>query len=119
MNSLAQLRTEYTCRNQTPFINNEIQKAIIIRRNNVLKDRNESKKKSFCKQGNICVNTLRKTKKKEYYSNLEVSKVAGNKKFWKTVKNFFSDKSNNFGTINLVENNIVISDDQRIAHVFY
>ena len=118
MNSLAQLRTEYTRRNQTPFVNNEIQKAIIIRRNNVLKDRNESKKKSFCKQGNICVNTLRKTKK-EYYSNLEVSKVAGNKKFWKTVKNFFSDKSNNFGTINLVENNIVISDDQRIAHVFY
>lgn len=100
MNSLAQLRTEYTRRNQTPFINNEIQKAIIIRRNNVLKDRNESKKKSFCKQGNICVNTLRKTEK-EYYSNLEISKVAGNK------------------AINLVENNIVISDDQRIAHVFY
>ena len=118
MNSLAQLRTEYTRGNQTSFINNEIQKAIIIRRNNVLKDRNESKKKSYCKQGNICVNTLRKIKK-EHYSNLEVSKVAGNKKFWKTVKNFFSDKSNNFGTINLVENNIVISDDQRIAHVFY
>ena len=66
---------------------------------------------------NICVNILRKTEK-QYYSNLEVRKVLDNKKFRKTVKNFFSDKSNNFETITLVKNNLVISDNQKIANIF-
>ena len=60
-------------------------------RNKFLKDRTESNKGTYCKQRNICDNILCKTKK-QYYSNLEVSVVADNKKFWKTVKNFFSDK---------------------------
>ena len=64
-------------------------------RNNFLKDRTENNKEAYCKQRNTYVNNLRKTKK-QYYWNLEVSKVAGNKKFWKTVKNLFSDKSNNY-----------------------
>lgn len=50
--------------------------------------------------------------------NLEASKVADNKKFWKIVKNIFSDKSNNFETTTIVENNIVISDNREIADNF-
>ena len=34
------------------------------------------------------------------------------------MKNFFSDKSNNFEAITLVENNVVISDDQKIVDIF-
>ena len=34
------------------------------------------------------------------------------------VKNFFFGKSNNLETITLVENNMVISDDQKIACIF-
>ena len=78
-------------------------------------DRTESNNKTYCKQRNICVNILRK---KQYYSNLEVSKVTDTNKSWKTVKNFFSHKSNNFETITLVENNMVISDDQKKVDIF-
>ena len=59
---------------------------------------------------------MRKTKK-QYYSNLEVNKVADNEKLQKTEKNFISSESNNFETITLVENNMVISDDQKIANI--
>lgn len=61
---------------------------------------------------------MRKTKK-QYYSNGEVNKVADdNKNFWKTVMSFFSNKSSKFKTITLIESNMVISDDQKIANVF-
>ena len=74
-------------------------------------------KKTYWKRRNICVKILRKSEK-QYYSSLDVSKVADNKKFWKTVKNFFFNKSNNFKTINLVENNMAISGDQKITDIF-
>ena len=62
----------------TRALNRELQKDIIIRsklRNKCLKDRSECNKKAYCKH--------RKTEK-QYYSKLEFSKVADNKKFWKT-----------------------------------
>ena len=74
-------------------------------------------KNTYWKQRNICINILRKTEK-QYYSSLDVSKVADNKKFWKTVKNSFFNKSNNFETINLVENKMENSEDQKIADIF-
>ena len=35
---------------------------------------------------------LRKTKKKEYFENNTVKDINDNKKFWKTIKLFFSNK---------------------------
>ena len=90
----------------TLYVRNPKNKAIMTRsklRNKFLKDRTESNKKAYCKQRYICVNILRKTKKK-YYLNLDVRKVANNKNIWKAMKNVFSDKSNNFETITVVEN---------------
>ena len=39
-------------------------------------------------------------------SNLQSSKVIDNKRFWRTLKNLFSDKSKNFETITLIENDM-------------
>lgn len=40
--------------------------------------------------------------------------IRDNEKFWKTVRNYFSDNGNNsFKT--LVESNTIVSDEQRIA----
>ena len=86
-------------------------------RNAFLKEKTESNKKVYCKQRKICVSILHKSKK-QYYLNLEASKVANNKKFWKTGQNLFSDKSNNFKTITLVEINMVISDNQKMVDNF-
>ena len=38
--------------------------------------------------------------------------------FWKTVKSSFSDKSNNFESITLVENYNIVSDDNEVANIF-
>ena len=86
-------------------------------RNNYLKYRAKSNRKACFKQRNICVNILRKTRK-QCHSNPEVSRAAENKKFWKTVKNFLSHKSSNFEKIVMVENDMVISEDQKIADIF-
>ena len=113
-------KTKYIHANQAPFMNKELQKAIMIRsklRNSFLGNRNEFHKKAYFKQINIYVNVFCKTKK-QYYSNFEVCKVADKIFFWKTMKCFFSNKSNNFGTITLIKNNMVISDDHEIVDIF-
>ena len=64
------------------------------------------------------INALLRKTKKAYYSNLNVKGIADNKKFWKTVKSFFSDKSNNFENISLIENGNLLIDDFEIAETF-
>ena len=74
-----------------------------------------TKKHTISKE--ICVSLLRKTKK-AYYLNLNVNDIVDNKKFWKTVKSFFFDKSNNFENISLIENGNLLTDDFEIAEIF-
>ena len=74
-------------------------------------------KKHTNKQRNKCVSLLRKTKK-AYCSNLNVKDVVDNKKFGKTIKSFFSDKSINFENISLIEKGNLLTDDFEIAETF-
>ena len=55
-----------------------------------------------------------KENQKDILSNLNVD----NKKFWKTIKSFFSDKSNNFENISLIGNGNLLTDDFEIAETF-
>ena len=115
-NTIVPLKSRFIRTNQGPFINKEIQWAAMVRsklRKNFLKNKSESDKKAYNKQRNKCVSLLRKTKK-AYYSHLNVKDVVDNKKFWKTVKSFFSDKSNNFENISLIENGNLLTDDFEI-----
>ena len=82
-----------------------------------LKSRSKSDKKAYNRQRNKCVSLSRKTKK-AYYLNLNVKDVVDNKKFWKTIKNFFSGKSNNSENISLIENGNLLTDDFEIAETF-
>ena len=43
--------------------------------------------------------------------------VYDNKKFWKQIKPFFSDKSQSYNNITLVENNKIISDPEKCAEI--
>ena len=65
----------------------------------------------------MCVKLLKKTKR-SYFSNLNTKRAVDNKKFWKTVKSSFSDKSNNFEIITLVENDSIASDGNKVANIF-
>ena len=49
--------------------------------------------------------------KESFYSTLDTSVVTKNKKFWKTVKPFLSDKVKKHSKITLVEGEEIISQD--------
>ena len=113
VNTIAPLKSRFIRANQAPFVNKEIQRGFMVRsklRKKLLQSRSESDNK----QRNKCVSLLRKTKK-AYYSNLNVKDLVDNKNFWKTIKSFFSDKSNKFKNISLLENGNLLTDDFEIA----
>ena len=68
----------------------------------------------FRKQRNSCVKLFRR-EKRNYYNNLDISLVTDNKKFWKTVKPFFSDKLQSKSKIVLIEDETIISNDVEVA----
>ena len=53
---------------------------------------------------------------KELFANINTSSITDNKKFWKTVKPLFSDKISHKETINLVEYDTILSDEQVLTH---
>ena len=101
-------------------MNKTLQKEIMKRsrlRNIFLKTKTEVDKTAYNKQRNHCASLTRKTIK-DYYSNLDEKCVIDNKKFWKTVKPFLSDKTMMDDNITLVENDEIITDDLKVAEIF-
>ena len=47
-----------------------------------------------------------------------MNNIADNKKFWQTVTPYFSDKINHKETINLIHNEVTLSNDKEIAEAF-
>ena len=48
---------------------------------------------------------------------MNVKQGSDNKLFWKSVKQFFSDKGSNSSKITLVEEDNIISDEEEIANI--
>ena len=74
-------------------------------------------KESYKKQRNLCVSLLKKVKK-SYFENLKPSSICDNKKFWKTVKPLFSDKIISTDNITLIENDVIVTEDKKVAEIF-
>ena len=55
--------------------------------------------------------------RKKYSENLDLKKITDNKKFWKTVKPFLSNKTKNSQKICLKEGDKIISDDTEVANI--
>ena len=83
-------------------------------RNKFLKTRNNTDKFNYNKQINFCVSLIRKEKSK-YFTNLNIKDVTDSKKFWKTIKPCFSDKSKNSERIVLKENGEIVMEDGKVA----
>ena len=60
---------------------------------------------------------LYKKERKRYYQNLDARKITDSKKFWKTIKPFFSDKGAGKNRITLIEEDDIIQDDCEIANI--
>ena len=84
-------------------------------RNKYLKEKSADSKIAYDKQRNYCVNLPRRTRK-NYFANINISSITGNKKFWKTVKPLFSDKISHKETINLVRNDTILREDQSLTY---
>ena len=69
---------------------------------------------NYKKQRNFCVNLLRNIKK-DYFQKLIIKDLTDNKKFWKTVKSFFSNKGLNSNKLMLREKNVVDADEKALA----
>ena len=94
-----------------------LRKATMLRsrlRNKYNENRTVENWNNFRKQRNSCVKLFRK-EKRNYYNNLDISLVTDNKKFWTTIKPFFSDKSQSQNKIVLTEGERIISNDVEVA----
>ena len=103
--------------NEKPFMTRVLRKAVMLRsrlRNRYNKNQTVENWNKFRKQRNFCVKLFRR-EKRSYYNNLDISLVTDNKKFWKTVKPFFSDKLQSKSKIVLIEDETIISNDVEVA----
>ena len=113
-------KSRYIRANQAPYMNKNLHKEVMKRsrlKNKYLKDKTFENWNSNKKQRNICVYSFRKEKKK-YFSNININNVTDNKKFWKTVKPAFSEKSLTTNKITLIEKDDITSTDEAVAHKF-
>ena len=118
LNAHAPVKKKIQRFNNNPFMTKQLRKAIMHRsrlKNVFNKNRTPKTWDSYKKQRNFCVNLLRKTKK-EYFENINVKDINDNKKFWKTIKSFFSNKGLNTNKLMLIEYNNLISEESVLAN---
>ena len=104
LNKYAPIKQKIMGFNNNSFLSKAFRKAIIHRSKlkKYNKYRTEGNWVNYKKERNFCVNLLRKTKT-EYFQKLNVKDLS-NRKFWKTIKSFFSNKGL------LKENNRLITE---------
>ena len=77
------------------------------------KNRNCENWSSYKKQINFCLSPLRRTKR-HYFKNVKMQDITDNKKFWKTIPLYFSDKGYNQTKITIVEKDSIITDEKKL-----
>ena len=70
---------------------------------------------NYKRQRNICSNILKSTKK-TFFETLNINEITDNRKFWKTVKPFFTDKCKTTNNIILTEKNETLNDNKKICN---
>ena len=96
-----------------------LRKAIMLRsrlKHNLNKRRSDENWNNYTKQRNFCVKQLRQTKEK-HFSDINVKSISDNKKFWKTIKPFFSNKGLNTNSMMLVEDKGIVRNEEIIANI--
>ena len=99
----------------------QLNQATMVRtkfRNKFLNFKTGENKLVYAKQRNYCVNLLQQ-KKATYFENLDLSSIADNTLFWKTVSQLFTEinvpKNNK---ITLVEGDKVLTGDAKMSETF-
>ena len=101
----------------TSFMTKALRKAIMHKsrlKNIFHKTRAKEDWNNYEKQRKFCVNLLRNTNK-DYFQKLNIKDLTDNKKFWKTIKPFFSNKVLNSNKLMLREKDVVVADEKALA----
>ena len=104
--------------NSKPYFSKEMKKATMLR--SQLRNKmhlSHEYRVAFKRQKNYC-NRLYKRERERYYTNLNMKNITDNKKFWKTIKPFFTDKGGSRNKVVLVEDDKIISEDKEVAQTF-
>ena len=106
--------------NNSPFMTKSLRKMIMNRsrcKNVYLKNKTADNWENYRKLRNECLKLTKKAKK-DYFHNLNINDINDSKKFWKTVKPFFTSKGiKGSGKIILVEKEEIISDNGKITEI--
>ena len=105
--------------NHKPYMTKIVRKAIMRRsmlENKFYKKKSAKFKILFVKQKNY-TNKLIKKAKRKYFRNLRIDNFTDNKKFWNTIKPFFTDVGHS-QKITLLKDGNFCSTDQDIAETF-
>ena len=116
LNIHAPIKKKLLRANHVPYMTKAIMKRSELE-SKYVKNKTSENLKSYKKQRNFCSKLCKKERKK-YYERLDLNNVTDNKKFWKTVTPFLSDKVTTFPQITLVENDEIISDESKVANSF-
>ena len=103
--------------NEVPYMTKALRKAIMKRselERKYLKNESYQKMKIYKKQKTFAANYIRR-KEKENYSKTDTRKTTDSKTFWKTITPFISSKATSLSRITLIENEAIISDDQKVV----
>ena len=98
-------------------MNKILSKAIMTRsrlRNKFLNFPCVENRNAYKKHRNYCTRLFKKEKKK-FYDNIDISLITDNSKFWKTIKPLYSEKHFSKKKIILVDDDNIISRDDKIA----
>ena len=106
--------------NNSHFMTKTLRKAIMHRSRLkiyiYIPKRNNKNWGNYKKQTNFCVDLLRKTKT-EYFKNLNVKDLSDNRKLWKIMKPYFSNKGLNLNKLLLKEKGSLPSDEKDLATI--
>ena len=119
-NKHALMKKKFTRANDGPFMVKALRKAIMNRarlRNKYNKERTDVNRKAYKRQKNPCMKLLREAKTNNY-KNLDPKTLYDNRKFWNTVKPFFSGTIKTSASVTLFDNNAIISNEKCVAEIF-
>ena len=119
LNKIAPVKVKVLRFNNNAFMTKSIRKAIMLRsrlKRNFNKKRSDENWDNYKKQRNFCVKLHRETKEK-YFSDINVKSISDNKKLWKTIKSFFSNRSLNTNNMMLVESNEIVREEEIIVNI--
>ena len=120
LNLHAPVKKKFLRANHAPYMTKALRKAIMKRselKSKYFKNQTVHDFKMYKKQKNYC-SKLYKKERKRYYNNMNLTNLHDNKRFWRSVKPFLSDKGSYISKINLKKKDEIISDDSTLTETF-